>query len=149
MSDMSSDIHLPAAMRDEIVAHARAEAPRECCGVIAGQDGRPIQLYRLTNLERGTDLYRIDDTELYRVYRELDKRGCEILAIYHSHPVSPAYPSRTDVDLAFWSEAFYLICSLAVPGSPDIRAFRIVDERISEVEIMPKPGRSGVTNDGR
>jgi [CysO sulfur-carrier protein]-S-L-cysteine hydrolase len=135
-------------MRDEIVAHARAEAPRECCGVIAGQDGRPIWLYRLTNLERGTDLYRIDDTELYRVYRELDKRGCGILGIYHSHPFSPAYPSRIDVDLASWLEAYYFICSLAEFGSPDIRAFRIVDERISEVAIIPKPCTSGVTDDG-
>ncbi len=137
MPETGAVMHLPTAMRDEIVAHARAEAPRECCGVIAGQEGRPVQLYRLTNVEPGTDLYRIDDTELYHVYRELHERGDVILAIYHSHPVSPAYPSRTDVALAFWSEAFYLICSLAEPGSPDIRAFRIVDERISEAEIVP------------
>lgn len=136
MSELTSIIHLPAAMRDEIVAHARAEAPRECCGVIAGQDGRPIQLYQLINLEPGTTRYRIDDTELYRVYRELFEQGWEILAIYHSHPASPAYPSPTDVALAFWSEAYYLICSLAEPGSPVIRSFRIVDERICEVEVI-------------
>jgi [CysO sulfur-carrier protein]-S-L-cysteine hydrolase len=129
-------IHLPAAMRDEIVGHARAEAPRECCGVISGQHGRPVRLYRLTNVEPGTRLYRIDDTELFHVYRELQEHGADILAIYHSHPASPAYPSSTDVALAFWSEAFYLICSLAEPGSPDIRAFRIVDEQISEAEIV-------------
>lgn len=137
MTDSGAVMHLPAAMRDEIVAHARAEAPRECCGVIAGQQGRPVQLYRLTNVEPGNDLYRIDDTELYHVYRELDERGCEILAIYHSHPVSPAYPSRTDVALAYWPEAFYLICSLAAPNSPELRAFRIVDGRISEAGIVP------------
>ena len=124
-------------MRDEIVAHARAEAPRECCGLVAGRDGRPTELFRLTNLEPGTDLYRIDDAELYRVYRQLEDRGEEILVIYHSHPVSPAYPSRTDVSLAFWSDAYYVICSLAGPGAPVLRAFRIVDGAITEAAIVP------------
>jgi proteasome lid subunit RPN8/RPN11 len=123
-------------MRGEIVAHARAEAPRECCGLIAGQDGRPTRLYRLTNVETGNRLYRIDDDELYRVTRELDERGWDVMAIYHSHPVTPAYPSTTDVSLAFWPDAFYVICSLANPDAPDVRAFRIVDEQISEAELV-------------
>lgn len=127
---------LPATLRDEIVAHAQAEAPRECCGLIAGQNGRPTRLYRLTNVEAGNRLYRIDDDELYRVTRELDERGWDVLAIYHSHPVTPAYPSATDVSLAFWPDAFYVICSLANPDVPDIRAFRIVDEQIKEVKLV-------------
>ena len=126
---------LPAAMRDEIVAHARELAPRECCGVIAGRDGRPTALHRLENMEPGVDRYRVDDAELFRTYRALDERDEEFLAIYHSHPVSPAYPSATDVALAAWPDAVYLICSLADPDQPVLRAFRIVEERITEVEI--------------
>ncbi len=127
---------LPKAMRDEIVAHARAEAPRECCGVIGGRAGQPTRLERLTNLEPGVTLYRIDDAELYRVYRELDAAGADILAIYHSHPVSPAYPSATDVALAAWPDACYLICSLADPAAPDLRAFRIRGNQITEAPIV-------------
>ena len=126
---------LPAAMRDEIIAHARAEAPRECCGVIAGRDGRPTRLYRLTNLEPGVDRYLVDDEEVFRVYREIEDGGEDLLAIYHSHPISVAYPSKTDVSLAFWSEAYYVICSLEHSEAPVIRAFRIVDERITEVVV--------------
>jgi proteasome lid subunit RPN8/RPN11 len=135
MTAVPDTLVLPQAMRDEIVAHARAEAPRECCGVIAGRDGQPTRLYRLTNVEPGVDRYLIDDEELFRTYREIEDGGEDLLAIYHSHPVSVAYPSKTDVALAFWEESFYVICSLEHPDAPVIRAFRIVDEQIAEVGI--------------
>jgi proteasome lid subunit RPN8/RPN11 len=126
---------LPRQMREAIVAHARRDAPRECCGVIGGRGGRVGTLYPLTNLDQGTDFYRIDDAELFAVYREIDEGGGEIVAIYHSHPVSPAWPSPTDVRLAAWPDAHYLICSLADPDRPDLRAFRIVDDQIREVAL--------------
>lgn len=132
---------LPAAMRDEIVAHARAEAPRECCGIIAGTASGLTTLHRLTNNYEGVDFYRIDDDELYRLYMELEQRGEEIAAIYHSHPVSVAFPSARDVEYAAWSDPVYVICSLEHPESPVLRAFRIVDGTISELEIAEKsPG---------
>ncbi|HEU0115754.1 MAG TPA: M67 family metallopeptidase [Thermomicrobiales bacterium] len=126
---------LPREMREQIVAHARRDAPRECCGVIGGRAGRVETLYPLTNLDRGTDFYRIDDVELFQVYQRIDAGGGEIVAIYHSHPVSPAYPSPTDVRLAAWPDAHYLICSLADPEQPVLRAFRIVDGAIREVAL--------------
>jgi [CysO sulfur-carrier protein]-S-L-cysteine hydrolase len=135
MTDPSPTLTLPAAMREEIVAHARADAPRECCGVIAGRNGQPVRLYRLANLEPGVDRYLIDDAELFRVYREIEDGGDDLLAIYHSHPVSVAYPSKTDVAFAFWDECYYLICSLEHPEAPVIRAFRIVDGQITEVAV--------------
>ncbi|HEU5431342.1 MAG TPA: Mov34/MPN/PAD-1 family protein, partial [Thermomicrobiales bacterium] len=62
---------LPREMRDQIVAHARRDAPRECCGVIGGRDGRVETLYPLTNLDQGTDFYCIDDAELFQVYQRI------------------------------------------------------------------------------
>ena len=129
-------LRLPAAMRDEIVAHARSEAPRECCGLIAGRAGRATKLYRLVNLEPGVTRYRVDDAELFRVYRDLDDRGEDVLAIYHSHPATSAFPSPTDVALAAWPDAFYVICSLAGPEAPVVRAFHIVDGVITEAETV-------------
>ncbi len=136
MSEMVAPLRISVALRDEIIAHAQAELPRECCGVIAGRAGRATRLYRLTNLEAGNRLYRVDDTELYRVYREIEDQGGELLAIYHSHPASPPYPSATDVSLAFWAEAYYIICSLTDPAAPEVRAFHIRDERITEPGIQ-------------
>lgn len=68
-------------------------------------------------------------------FRELPAQGMEIVAIYHSHPVSPAYPSQTDLDLAFWPEAVYIICSLADPDSPVVRGFRLRDGAVTEIDL--------------
>jgi proteasome lid subunit RPN8/RPN11 len=123
-------------MRDEIIAHARAETPRECCGLIAGRDGDARHLYRLTNVAPGNVFYEIDPRQLYELeFRELPGRGWEVLAVYHSHPASEAYPSKTDVALAFWPEALYLICSLADPDRPVLRAFHIAGGEIVEAEV--------------
>jgi [CysO sulfur-carrier protein]-S-L-cysteine hydrolase len=134
-SQDQDQLRLLINMRDDIIAHARAQAPRECCGVIVGPPGEPRQLHRLTNTYQGIDFYEPDATELYRLYMDADQRGWEILVIYHSHPVSPAYPSPRDVQHAGWPDSVYVICSLQQPHKPDLRAFRIVDERIAEVAI--------------
>ncbi len=130
-----STVALPAAMQDRIIAHATALAPRECCGIIGGRAGELTELIELTNLEPGIDRYRVDDSELFRNYQALDQRGDEIVAIYHSHPTSPAYPSATDIGLAAWSDVVYVICSLERPDQPSLRAFRIVDGAITELSI--------------
>lgn len=128
--------YLPPAMRDEIFAHAREEAPRECCGVISTRDGVPVALYRMTNTYPGVDFYEPSGKELYARYTEIEEAGLELGAIYHSHPVSPAYPSSRDVEFAGWPTAIYLICSLQHPEAPVIRAFTIADEMITEHDIV-------------
>ena len=135
MTQASERLIVPGPIRDEIIAHARDHFPRECCGILAGKQGGITQLYRLTNLEQGVDRYLFDDEELYKVYWQIENRGEELLAIYHSHPVTVAYPSKTDVAFAFWPEAVYLICSLEHVDDPVIRGYRIVEEAISEIEL--------------
>ena len=73
--------------------------------------------------------------ELLRIYREIEDRGWEVAGIYHSHPRSAPYPSPTDVELAFWPDALYLIISLAEAANPRVRAYRIVDGQIQEEEL--------------
>jgi len=122
-------------MRDEIVTHARREFPRECCGVISGDNGNPVAVIPLTNTYAGDDFFEIDAGELYRVYRDLDAVGQEIIVNYHSHPVSVAYPSVRDVAHAQWGEIVYLICSLEDPDAPVLRAFHILEGEIFEVGV--------------
>jgi proteasome lid subunit RPN8/RPN11 len=135
MNDAVPEVRLQHAMHDEIIEHARAEAPRECCGIIGGREGELTELHRMTNLYPGEDFYEPDGMEVYERYRDLDDRGLEIAAIYHSHPVSVAYPSVRDVEHAGWPDSVYLICSLEHPDNPVIRAFRIVDGTITELTI--------------
>ncbi|MGI9254580.1 MAG: Mov34/MPN/PAD-1 family protein [Thermomicrobiales bacterium] len=127
---------LPASMAGEIIDHSRSEAPRECCGLIAGGNGAAEQLYRLNNLAPGTELYDIDPAQLLELeFRTLPAIGREVVAIYHSHPHSPAWPSSTDIALAGWPDAVYLICSLEYHDAPSIRAFRIMDGSVEELAI--------------
>jgi proteasome lid subunit RPN8/RPN11 len=126
---------LPKAFIDEMIAHAREEAPNECCGIIAGRDGRAQELFRAKNSEASPYRYNVDPQDLFRIYRECDQNGWDFLAIYHSHTASEAYPSPTDVRLAFWPEAFYVLVSLMRPDDPVIRAYRIVDGRVNEEEL--------------
>ena len=79
----------------------------------------PMRLYQTRNVAAGNRLYEIDPAELIDLeFRELPAQAFEIVAIYHSHPESPAYPSSTDVELAFWPDAVFLICSLADRDRP-------------------------------
>lgn len=130
-------VHLPAEMWDAIVAHARQEHPRECCGIISGRDGRLEKLHSLRNIADGNRFYEIDPAQLMQLeFGELEQTEAEIVAIYHSHPESQAYPSATDLELAYWPEAVYLICSLENKAEPGIRGFRMRDGVISEVQLQ-------------
>jgi proteasome lid subunit RPN8/RPN11 len=129
-------LRIPAQLLDEIVAHAREEAPNECCGVVAGSNGRATGVYRARNAEASPLRYTIHPSDQFRITMEIEKRGEEIAAIYHSHTKSPAEPSQTDVNLAEnWPDPLYLICSLADPAQPEVRSFEIRDGRSREVEL--------------
>jgi proteasome lid subunit RPN8/RPN11 len=122
-------------IRDEIIAHARDHKPRECCGIVSARQGALIEAIRLTNTEQNNTRYLFDDEEFFRVYWEVENRGEEVAAIYHSHPATVAWPSKTDVEFAFWPEAVYLICSLEHDDAPVIRGFRIIESTITEVDL--------------
>jgi proteasome lid subunit RPN8/RPN11 len=122
-------------MVDEIVAHARDELPNECCGLIASEDGRAMKLFRTANAEASPVRYGLDPREQYKIMMEIERSGWMLGAIYHSHTRSPAYPSQTDVNLAFYPDALYLIVSLQDADRPELRAYRIVDAQIEEVEL--------------
>lgn len=130
-----------AAMRiakgliEEMVAHAREDLPNECCGMVGGTDGEARTVYRATNAEASPLRYSIDAQEQFRLMREIEEAGEELVGIYHSHTKSAAYPSQTDVNLAGWPDAVYLIASLADPEAPEVRGFWIRDGRISDAEI--------------
>ena len=126
---------LPASFIDEMVAHAREDAPNECCGIIAGANGDATRVFRALNSEASPYRYSVDPKDLFRIYRECEENDWNFLAIYHSHTASEADPSPTDVRLAFWPEAYYILVSLADAENPVVRAFRILDSTVTEEEL--------------
>ena len=122
--------------RDAMVQHALEEDPNECCGLLAGRNGTVLKHFRIANAEKSPYRYSMDGKELLDAYREIEDTGWEIQVIYHSHTHSPAYPSATDVRLATWPEAYYLLVSLLNRDDPDIRLFRIVDGAVTEEPVV-------------
>ena len=121
---------------DRIVAHAREDAPNECCGLISGADGRATRVYRARNAEESPLRYTIHPTDQLRIMTEIEELGEEIAAIYHSHTKTSAEPSQTDINLAEnWPDPLYLICSIADPDAPDLRAFAIRDGAVEEMGL--------------
>jgi [CysO sulfur-carrier protein]-S-L-cysteine hydrolase len=127
-------VRIPRAIYEELLEHAREDAPNECCGLIGGEDGVAKTVYRARNAEASPLRYNLDPQDQFRIMREMDERGEELAAIYHSHIASPAYPSQTDINLAAYPDALYLIVSLA-DGEKELRGFRIVDGEVSEVDL--------------
>ena len=107
-------------------AHARSVAPHECCGLVGGQGERASSVYRLRNVASDPlTAYEGAPVELFAAQREMRARGEELIAIYHSHPrASEPVPSETDVRLAFYPAALYLIIGLGA-DAPVLGAFRI------------------------
>jgi proteasome lid subunit RPN8/RPN11 len=119
---------------DEMVAHAREDAPNECCGMVATRDGRAVQVHRAANAAASPLRYEIDGAEQYRIQMEIDDQDLELGAIYHSHTRSEPVPSQTDINLAFYPDALYVIVGLA-NGDPDVRAFTIRDGQVAEADL--------------
>ena len=128
---------ISTALRDKIVAHARADHPDEACGVIAGPAGsdRPVRFIPMLNAERSPTFYRFDSMEQLQVWREMDDRDEEPVVIYHSHTATQAYPSRTDISYASEPGAHYVLVSTRDPGQVEFRSFRIVDGVVTEEEV--------------
>jgi [CysO sulfur-carrier protein]-S-L-cysteine hydrolase len=128
-------VRIARDLLDEIVAHAREEAPNECCGLIAGADGQATRVHRARNEFASPMRFNVHPQDLIRITTEIEERGDELVGIYHSHPRSEAYPSQTDVNLAAnWPDPLWLICSLA-EREPILRAFTIRDGQVEEVEL--------------
>ena len=118
-------MRIAAALAQDLVAHAIADLPNECCGMVAGVGGQATRVLRAGNTEGSPFMYVMDPREQLRIMDDIDTSGEDLLAIYHSHTRSAAYPSRTDVELAFFPDTLYLIVSIADRDAPELRAYRI------------------------
>ena len=120
---------------DEMVAHAREDVPNECCGMVGGRAGTAEKVVRVKNAAASPLRYEMDPQGQFDALKEIEADGGELLAIYHSHTKSAAYPSQTDVNQAQnWPEQIYVIVSLA-DDAPDVKAFTLADLQIADAEL--------------
>jgi proteasome lid subunit RPN8/RPN11 len=127
----------------QIYTHCDREFPNEACGMLAGKQGRVETIYPMTNARPSPSYYEMEPAEQFRVLREIRDMGLDVIGIYHSHTGSPAYPSGTDVKMAYFPEtlypnfpeAVYLIVSLMDRKQPEARGFTIAGGTVTEVPV--------------
>jgi proteasome lid subunit RPN8/RPN11 len=130
VTSATAALYISAPVVDAIIAHARRDAPHECCGLLVGSQDRVDDCVPTTNVA-ATPLtrYEVAPIEHIRLNRQLRGSGREVVGVYHSHPRGPATPSISDVEEAFYPDFVFLIVSLADPQSVEVRAFEIRDAR--------------------
>src|SRR5579862_417168 len=124
-------MRVPRAIYDDMVEHALADAPNECCGMLGSRNGDAVTLYRAVNTAASPLKYEMDPIEILRIHNELEAGDLDLGAIYHSHTRSEPYPSQTDINLAFYPEALYVIVGVA-GEEPIVRAYSIRDGDVTE-----------------
>jgi [CysO sulfur-carrier protein]-S-L-cysteine hydrolase len=141
-------VRIRVAVLSDMAAHARQDAPDECCGLLVGSsslldppytNGVIDEAVRSTNLERTPTRYRIDPAEHVALVKRLRGTSRAIAGAYHSHPGTAPVPSASDLSEAFYPDFLYVIVSLARSGNPEIRAWRIREGTATEVTLALEP----------
>ena len=132
---MTDRLILPRDLLDQVISHCKSVYPNEACGLLAGDGNIVEKIYRITNIEKSSVSYMMEPEEQFRAMKEMRKDGHKMVAIYHSHPHSQAYPSPVDISLAFYPDPVYLIVGFTDMDNPEVRAFEILEGDVREVEI--------------
>ena len=137
-------LSLSSNVRTQIVAHARQHAPVEACGYLAEKDGVVSGFFPLTNVDGATDHFTLDPAQQFAAVREMRASGYRLRAVYHSHPATPARPSREDIRLAADPGVSYVIVSLA-SAEPDLKSFIIQNGIVSPepITVVASVGAGG------
>jgi proteasome lid subunit RPN8/RPN11 len=140
-------VSLPASIVQQLIDHARSEAPNEACGLIVGdrpaaEGGQALRWEPTRNKAASQVRYEIHPDDLLRLTLATEDANEAFWAIVHSHPATPARPSQTDLGLAFYPDSLYVLVSLSPDeadpssGAPSVRAWRILDGEATEVELL-------------
>lgn len=130
-------MRIAQALIDEMVAHAREDLPNECCGMVGGVGGEARVVIPVANSAASPLRFEMDPQGQYNALKAIEDDGVELLAIYHSHTKSAAYPSQTDVNQAVsWPDAIWLIVSLDDADNPEVKGYWLKDLTIADAELL-------------
>ena len=129
-------ITIPKHIYDDLIQHAKEGFPLEVCGILGGSDDTVSATYRMTNTDASNEHFMMDPKEQFSVVKDLRAKGLAMLAIYHSHPETPARPSEEDIKLALTPDVSYIIISLADSDKADMKSFKISNGNVIAEEIV-------------
>ena len=135
-------IKISKAHLDEMIEHAKEEDPNECCGILVGTSNTVTQVHKITNDAKSPYRYVMNSQQQLDVLLDCDKNHLDMLAFYHSHTHSEAYPSDTDIRMAVqsgWLDIIYILISFENKSAPVVKSYLInenseISEEIIETE---------------
>ena len=142
-------LKITKAQYEEIITHCRSRYPKEACGLlVATAEARPseiavVQIYPMTNVEDSPIGYSMDPKEQLLIDKQMRQRGQQMLAIFHSHTASEAYPSSVDVRLAISPDISYVLISLKDQARPVFKSYRIDGTTITEEPVVVEQAAAG------
>jgi proteasome lid subunit RPN8/RPN11 len=128
-------LSIPSAIYERIVTLAKEALPLEACGIIAGRDSKVEEFYEMTNTDESATHYMMDPAEQFKVVKKIRAAGTELLAVYHSHPETPARLSEEDIRLALTPGATFVVLSLQHEDGPVMKGFVVEDGQSNEIGI--------------
>lgn len=134
---MPDKLQIPKNLYDEMLLHCRESYPNEACGILAGKENKASKIYKMSNIEKSPVSYFMDSKEQFKAMKDIREHNLKMLAIFHSHPSSPAYPSNKDLTLAFYEDSIYIIVSL-IEKEPAVKGYLIREGTVEEVAIAVK-----------
>jgi len=129
------NLEIPKVIFEQMIAQVKSEAPIEACGILAGSDNKVQKLYKMTNTDKRSDHFMMEPTEQFKVVKDIRSASLEMLAIYHSHPETPARPSAEDNRLALTPDVIYIIVSLQNGDHPAVKGFLLENASVAEVPV--------------
>ncbi len=127
-------LKIPMAIKEQMLRQAERELPNEACGYLAGRDGAVAEFIPMTNADHNPEHFSFIPEEQFRAVKASRSRGLQLIAVYHSHPSSPARLSDEDLRLLNDPDLVYLIVSF-MATEPVLKAFRVRSRQVSEIPI--------------
>jgi len=128
-------LEISAYVFEQMLEQAKAQVPIEVCGILAGNDSKVEKLYKMTNVDNSSNHFMMEPKEQFAVVKDIRSADLEMLAIYHSHPETPARPSAEDIRLALTPDVIYVIVSLKDVNDANVKGFLIEDGTGTEVPV--------------
>ena len=129
------ELQIPNNIFEQMLRQAKAQAPIEACGILAGKDGAIEKLYKMTNVNKRSDHFMMEPEEQFKIVKDIRAAGLDMLAIYHSHPQTPARLSAEDIRLALTPGVTYVIVSLQDSNCAVVKGFYIENSDVTEVPV--------------
>ena len=140
------ELEIPAYVFEQMLEQAKAQAPIEVCGILAGNDGKVEKLYKMTNADNSSNHFMMEPKEQFAAVKDIRSAGLEMLAIYHSHPETPARPSAEDIRLALTPDVIYVIVSLQGANAPAVKGFLLEDGNVAKVSVKISDSETSCDN---